>query len=183
MKKLIATLVALMMVLGVAACALAEEGTEPTFAGNVQFNMDMDQVMERVESMVTPAKKEIEGPKMRGATEFYELEYENATGADGFAADIKYLFVGNGLVAVHFDMADGTRYEKVMADLVSTYGEAVPFDAAKIGNGKYAIDDDGELEDCKEMIETEYVTIVIEQDKDGDVDVTFLDPTAAYINA
>jgi len=120
---------------------------------------------------------------MCGATEFYELEYENVTGADGFAADIKYLFVGNGLVAIHFDMADGTRYEKVMADLVSTYGEAVPFDAAKIGNGKYAIDDDGELEDCKEMIETEYVTIVIEQDKDGDVDVTFLDPTAAYINA
>ena len=27
------------------------------------------------------------------------------------------------------------------------------------------------------------VTIVIEQDTDGDVDVTFLDPTAAYINA
>ena len=182
MKKLIATLVALMMVLGVAACALAEEETKQTLVGNVQFDMDMDQVMQQVESLLTTTKKEIE-TNMRGTTEFYELEYEDVVDADGFTADIKYLFVGNGLVAVHFDMADGTRYEKVMADLVSTYGEAVPFDAAKIGNGKYAIDDDGELEDCKEMIETEYVTIVIEQDKDGDVDVTFLDPTAAYINA
>ena len=32
------------------------------------------------------------------------------------------------------------------------------------------------------MIKTGIVTIVLEQDHDGDVDVTFLDPTAAYIN-
>ncbi len=32
------------------------------------------------------------------------------------------------------------------------------------------------------MIETAGLTIVIEQDKDGDMDVTYLDPTAAYIN-
>ena len=183
MKKLIATLVALMMVLGVAACALAEEETKPTIVGNVQFDMDMDQVMQQVESLLTTTKKEIEGPKMRGITEFYELEYEDVVDADGFTADIKYLFVGNGLVAVHLDMADGTDYEKVKATLVKDASEAVAFDAAKIGNGKFAIDDDGDLKDCKEMIEREGLTIILEQDKDGDVDVTFLNPAAAYINA
>ena len=183
MKKLIATLVALMMVLGVAACALAEEEVKPTVVGNVQFDMDMDQVMQQVESLITPVKKEIEGPKMRGTTEFYELEYEDVTDAFGFTADIKYLFVGNGLVAVHLDMADGTDYAKVKSDLTADGSEAVPFDAAKIGNGKFAIDDDGDLKDCKEMIEREGLTIILEQDKDGDVDVTFLNPAAAYINA
>ena len=44
-----------------------------------------------------------------------------------------------------------------------------------------AIDDDGDLKDCKEMIVGNGVTIVLEQDDDGDVDVTFLDPIAAYI--
>jgi hypothetical protein len=80
-------------------------------------------------------------------------------------------------------MADGTDYEKVKATLVKDASEAVAFDAAKIGNGKFAIDDDGDLKDCKEMIEREGLTIILEQDKDGDVDVTFLDPAAAYINA
>ena len=47
MKKLISTLVALMMVLGVAACAMAEEETKPTIVGNVQFDMDMDQVIKQ----------------------------------------------------------------------------------------------------------------------------------------
>ena len=183
MKKLIATLVALMMVLGVAACALAEEETRQTIVGNVQFDMDMDQVMQQVESLLTTTKKAIEGPKMRGTTEFYELEDEDVDDAEGSPADIKYLFVGNGLVAVHLDMADGTDYEKVKATLVKDASEAVPFDAAKIGNGKFAIDDDGDLKDCKEMIEREGLTIILEQDKDGDVDVTFLNPAAAYINA
>ena len=63
-----------------------------------------------------------------------------------------------------------------------TDGEAVPFDEAKIGNGKYAVDDDGDLKDCKEMIVDNGLTIVLEQDRDGDVDITLLDTTAAYIN-
>ena len=90
MKKLIATLVALMMLLGVAACALAEEETKQTIVGNVQFDMDMDQVMQQVESLLTTTKKEIEGPKMRGTTEFYELEYEDVVDADDVAAIATY---------------------------------------------------------------------------------------------
>ena len=44
------------------------------------------------------------------------------------------------------------------------------------------IDDDGELNDCKEMIEAEGLLIVLERGDDGDVDVTLLDTTVAYIN-
>ena len=178
MKKLIATLLALVLAVSMTA-ALAEETAEQTFKNDIRFNMDMDQVIQ----LVNRPNYEIEEEKTRGTTNFWELEYENVTDDNGFAADVKYLFVGNGLVAVHLDMADGTDYEKVKATLVKDASEAVAFDAAKIGNGKFAIDDDGNLKDCKEMIEREGLTIILEQDKDGDVDVTFLNPAAAYINA
>ena len=180
MKKTLAMLTALVMVFAVTA-ALAESTPEVTFSGNVQFNMDMDQVMELLKE-VNLTNPKIEKEKTRGPVEFMELEYENVATDDGYVADIKYLFVGNGLVAVHYDMADGTSYEKVKAQLVSAYGEAVPFNAAEIGNAKYAIDDDGDLKDCKEMIKANGLTFVLEQDHDGDVDVTILDPAAAYIN-
>ena len=178
MKKILATLTALVMVFAVAAAALAEEPADPVLYGGVKFNMDMEQVME----IVNLPNPEIEQEKTRGTTEFYELEYEDVTDSQGLTADIKFLFVGNSLVAVHYDMEDGTSYETVKALLTGAYGDAVPFDAAKIGNGRYAIDDDGDLKDCREMIEAQGVTIVLEQDHDGDMDITQLDPTAAYIN-
>ena len=180
MKKTLAILAALVMVFA-ATAALAEGSAKVTFSGNVQFNMDMDQVMETLKDVI-PTNPEIEKEKTHGPVEFWELEYENVATGDGYVADIKYLFVGNGLVAVHYDMADGTSYEKVKAQLVDAYGEAVPFDAAEIGNARYAIDDDGDLKDCKEMVKADGLTFVLEQDHDGDVEVTILDPTAAYIN-
>ena len=177
MKKMIAILAAMMMVFCAVSASVAEESA-PTFDKGVQFNMDMDQVMQ----LMNLPNPEIEEEHTRGTTSFWELEYEHATDHNGQPADIKFSFVGNSLVAIHYDMADGVRYEDVRANLVAEYGEAVPFDAAKIGNAKYVIDDDGELKDCKEMIEAKGVTIVLEQDREGDVDVTLLDPTAAYIN-
>ena len=178
MKKMFAILAAIVMVFAVAAAALAEEAAEPTFIKGIKFNMDMDQVME----IIDLPNPEIDREKNRGTTEFYELEYENVAGEDGYTADIKFLFVGNSMIAIHCDMADGTDYAAVKAELVKAFGEAIPFNAANIGNAKYAIDDDGDLDDCKEMIEAKGVTIILEQDHDGDIDVTFLDPTAAYIN-
>ena len=176
MKKTMAILAALVMVFA-AVAATAEEPAAPVFAGGVQFDMDMEQVME----IVNLPNPEIDR-EYRGTTEFYELEYEDVATGDGYIVDVKYLFVGNGLVAIHYDMADGTSYEAVKAQLTAVYGEAVPFDAAKIGNARFVIDDDGDLKDCKEMIEANGFTFVLEQDRDGDVDVTILDPTAAYIN-
>ena len=180
MKKLIETLLVLSLVLTVAmSAALAESSGSPTFMNGVQFNMDMDQVMQ----LVNLPNPEIDRERTRGGTEFWELEYEHVTTDDGFNADIKFLFVGNSLVAIHYDMSDGTRYDDVKASLVRMYGEAVPFNSAKIGNGKYAVDDDGDLRKCREMIEADGLTIILEEDHDGDVDVTILDPTASYINA
>ena len=176
MKKLIAILAALTLML-TAFAALAEENT-PTFTNGIQFNMDMDQVME----LLNLPNPEIEKERTRGTTDFWELEYENVRGEDGITADIKYFFVGNSLVAIHYDCADGTGYDNIKAMITRIYGETVPFDAAKIGNGRFAIDDDGDLKDCQEMIEADGLTIVLELDRDGDVDVTLLDPTAAYIN-
>ncbi len=176
MKKAVAILAILVMLF--TAAAFAEETTAPTFTGGVSFNMDMDQVME----ILNLPNPEIDGPEMRGPTEFYELEYEHVVGGDGFTADVTYLFVGNSLVAVHMDMADGTSYEAVKEELVGMYGEALPFDAAKLGNARYVIDDDGDLKDCREMFELEAMTIVLCRDDDGDVEVFLLDPTAAYIN-
>ena len=178
MKKLLAALMALTLIVTAGAVALAEETAVPTFANGIQFNMDLDQVREMLNLPNPEVDKEV-----RGTTEFWELEYENVVSADdGFVADIKYLFVGNGLVAFHMDMADGTGYDNVKDALTREFGEAVPFDAAKIGNAKFVIDDDGDLKDCLEMIEANGLTIVLELDHDGDVDVTFFDPTAAYIN-
>ncbi len=178
MKKMIAALLTLSLVFAVAMTALAEEPVKWTFMNGIEFDMDMDQVME----LAALPNPEIESQKMRGPTEFYELEYDKVTDAEGLTAELKFFFVGNGLVAFHADCVDGTGYDAVRENLVRVYGEAVPFDAAKIGNARFVIDDDGELEDCREMIEADGLTIVLEQDRDGDVDVTFLDMTAAYIN-
>ena len=180
MKKLIGTLLILSLAFAVAiTAALAEEPATPILIDGVEFNMDMDQVMQ----LVNRPNPEIDSERTRGGVEFTELKYEHVSDPDGFAADIKFLFVGNSLVAIHYDMADGSSYENVRVALVSTYGEAVPFDAAKIGSGRYAIDDDGDLKDCQEMIEAGNLIIVLERDHDGDVDVTFLDMAAAYINS
>ena len=179
MKKLIATLMALTLVITVAAtAALAEESVQWVFRGGVEFDMDMEQVME----LENRPKYEIESEKTRGTVEFYELEYEDIV-EEGIKYDLKYLFVGNSLVAIHYDFDDGVSYDTIKGKLAA-YGEAVPFDAAAIGNGKYAVDDDGDLKDCVEMINAgDGLIIVLERDKDGDVDVTFVNVNAAYINA
>ena len=181
MKKTLAILAALVMIVA-ATAALAEEPAKMTFSGGVEFNMDMEQVQQLLGQLANMPKPEIDKEKTRGGIEFWELEYENIRDdIYGFVMDAKYIFVGNGLVAIHNDFADGTSYDKVKAQLAEV-GEVVPFDAAEFGNAKYVIDDDGDLKDCKEMIKANGAIFVLEQDRDGDVDLTILDPTAAYIN-
>ena len=177
MKKLIATLLALILALSLTLAATAEEPAVPTFTNGVQFNMDMDQVMK----LLNLPNPDIDKELTRGPVAFEELEYEKVLD-ESFNCDLSFKFVDNKLVAIHKDMADGTAYEAVKAALVTAFGaEAVPFDPAVIGNGKYAVDDDGDLKDAREMIVTDGVIIVLEQDHEGDVDVTILDPAAGYI--
>ena len=185
MRKLLATLLTFAMIFTVMTSVALAEATEApvswTFSGGIAFNMDMDQVI----GLLNLQNYEIDREKARGGIEFYVLEFEKVTSeAEGLTADIDYLFVGNSLVAIHYDFADGTDYDAVKAKLVEMYGNAVPFDAAKIDAGRYAIDEAGDLKDCVEMIEAANdLIVVLERDKDGDVEVTFLDMSAAYIRS
>ena len=65
MKKTIAILAALVLMLASVA-GLAEEAAAQTFTGGVQFNMDMDQVMQ----IINQPNYEIESERTRGTVEF-----------------------------------------------------------------------------------------------------------------
>jgi hypothetical protein len=174
MKKMLAILTVLVMVLA-AVAAMAEENTL-NFRNGVTFRMNMDQVM-----ATETGRYEIDTEHTHGPVTFTELEYENVM-VDNKPADLSYLFVGNELVAVRVKFDDGAvTFDQAKADLTALYGEAAPVDLAKLGNGIYAVDDDGHTEAKAEAIISGNLMIVIEADKD-DVDVTFVDLNAAYIN-
>ena len=175
MKKILAIVMALAMVFA-AATVLAEENTF-TFRNGVTFGLNMDQVMD----METGAY-EIENEHTRGRVTFYELEYEHTT-VDDKPADLTYLFVGNELVAIRVDLEEyAATFDQVKAALTEQYGESAPVDLAKLGNGIYAVDDDGRLEGRAEAIISGNVMIIIEADEE-DVNVIYIDLNAAYINA
>ena len=174
MKKLLAILMVLAMVFTMAA-AVAEENTF-AFRGNITFGLNMDQVM-----AAENGRYEIDNERTRGPVNFDELEYEHVM-VDNKPADLKYLFVGNELVAIRVDFEErAVSFDQAKADLTARYGEAVPVDLAKLANGIYAVDDDGRLEGRAEAIVSGNVMIIIEEDED-EVDVTFVDLNAAYIN-
>ena len=54
-------------------------------------------------------------------------------------------------------------------------------DLAVLGNGIYAVDDEGKLEGRAAAIVSDGLMVVIEEDKD-EVEVAFIDLVAAYIN-
>ena len=174
MKKALAILVALTMVIA-AATALAE-GNTFTFRNGITFGMNMDQVM-----AAETGRNEIDNEHTHGPVDFGELEYEHVT-VDNKPADLKYLFVGNELVAIRIDFEErAVSFDQARADLTARYGEAGPVNLATLANGIYAVDDDGRLEARAEAIVSGNLMIIIEEDED-EVDVTFLDLNAAYIN-
>ena len=174
MKKMLAILMALAMILA-ATAALAEENAF-TFRNGITFGMNMDQVM-----AAETGRYEIDSENTHGPVSFAELEYEHVM-VDNKPADLKYYFVGNELVAIRVDFEErAVTFDQVKADLTALAGEAAPVDLAKLANGIYAVDDDGRLEAKAEAITTGNVMIIIEEDKD-EVDVTFVDLNAAYVN-
>ena len=175
MKKILAIVTALTMVFA-AATVLAEENTF-TFRNGVTFGLNMDQVME-----TETGRYEIDSEHTIGPVEFYELEYEHVS-VDDKPADLTYMFVGNELVAIRVNLEEhAATFDEVKAALTEKYGESAPVDLAVLGNGIYAVDDDGRLERQAEAIVSGNVMIIIEADED-DVDVTYVDLNAAYINA
>lgn len=174
MKKILAIVMALAMVFA-AATVLAEENTF-TFRNGVTFGMNMDQVMD-----TETGRYEIDSEHTRGPVTFDELEYEHES-VDGKPADLTYLFVGNELVAIRVNLEEhAATFDQVKTDLTAKYGESTPVDLAMLKNGIYAADDDGRLEGKAEAITFGNVMIIIEADED-DVDVTYVDLNAAYIN-
>ena len=174
MKKILAIVTVLAMVF-TAATVLAE-GNAFTFRNGVTFGMNMDQVM-----ATETGRYEIDSEHTRGAVTFAELEYEHVT-VDDKPADLTYLFVGNELVAIRVNLEEhATTFDQAKADLSAKYGECAPVDLAKLGNGIYAVDDDGRFEGRAEAIISGNVMIIIEADEE-DVDVTYVDLNAAYIN-
>ena len=175
MKKFLTILMALAMVF-TATAALAEENTF-TFRNGITFGMNMDQVM-----AAETGRYEIDNEHTHGPVDFAELEYEHVM-VDNKPADLKYLFVGNELVAIRVNFEErAVTFDQAKADLTALAGETAPVDLAKLANGIYAVDDDGRLEVKAEAIISGNVMIIIEEDED-EVDVTFVDLNAAYINA
>ena len=176
-KKLFAVCTALIMLFTAAAFA---ETAPFTIRGSITFGMNMDDVM----AAETARYHEIDNEHTLGPVDFTELEYENVT-ENGMRADLKYLFVGNELVAVqlNYDTEDrGVSYQQIKDGLVKEYGEPGALDLAALGNGIYAVDDEGRPEGRIEVWLTGNVMIVLERD-DDDVDVTYVDLTAAYVMA
>ena len=139
MKKLLAALMALVMLMVIAASA---EENAFTFHNGVQFRMNMDQI-----KAVETGRYEYDNEHTHGPVDFAELEYEH-TKVDGIRAEVKYLFVGNELVAirVNYETRD-ISYNQLKDNLTSKYGLAAAVDKALLANGIYAVDDDGRLED------------------------------------
>ena len=166
--------VALTMVFA-AATVLAEENAF-TFRNGITFGLNMDQVM-----ATETGRYEIDSEHTRGPVTFDELEYEHVSVNDK-PADLTYLFVGNELVAIRIDLEEyAATFDQVKADLTAKYGESAPVDLARLGNGIYAVDDDGRFEGRAEAIISGNVMIIIEADEE-DVNVIYVDLNAAYIN-
>ena len=174
MKKTFSILLALALIL-TAAASLAE-GTPFSFRSGVTFGMSMNDVI----AAETVRYDEIDRDRTHGPVEFIELEYEHIT-ENGVRADLKCFFAGDALAAIRvsYETRD-ISFRQVEADLTAKYGAAVPVDLNLLGNGIYAVDDDGRLERNAEAILFGNVMIILEQDGD-DIDVTFVDLNASYI--
>ena len=170
-------LAALFVLIAVCVTAAAwSEGNAFTFRNGITFGMNMDDVI----AAETVQYHEIDNERTHGPVDFAELEYESVQ-ENGSRADLTYLFVGNELVAIRVNYEGrSVRYDQVKADLTAKYGAASAADLTALGNGIYAVDDDGRLDGRAEAIVSGNVMIVMEQDED-DVDVTFVDLNAAYV--
>ena len=149
-----------------------------SFATGAAFGMKMDDVI----AAIGRAGYEIDTEHTIGPVTFTELEYEHVT-TDGQRADEHYLFAGDELAAIRICFDKGTvTFDQVVTDLAQMYGEAAEPDLAVLANGIYAVDDDGKLEGRAAAIIADNMMVVIEEDED-EVEVTYIDLTAAYISA
>ena len=174
MKKLFAVLTVLCLVFSKAAMA---EGDTFAFRNGVQFGMTQNEVT----TTEGNARYEVDTEHTHGSVTFTEVEYENVNG-DDVKGDVAYLFLDDKLVAIHvdFDEKDNT-FESAEKYLTEKYGEGQELDLKTLGNGVYAVDDDGHPEAKAKAWTGDGFTVVLEEDDDGDIDVTYVDLNADYI--
>ena len=174
MKRFFAVLTVLCLVLSMAA--LAETVTVFTFRNGVLFGMPQKDVV----AAEGKDPHEVDTENTLGPVTFTEVEYEDVK-IDDIKADVKYMFVEDALVAIRVDYDDkAVSYDEIDKTLTAAYGEGVDLDVKALGNGVYAVDDDGRPKAKARLWNGGDVLIVVEQD-DDDVDVTYLDATAAYL--
>ncbi len=175
MKKLFAILTVLCLFCSAVAFA---ESPAVTLRNGAAFGMNMNDVI----ATETSSFYEVDHERTHGPVSFTELEYEHIT-ENGIPADLKYLFVADELVAlrISYDMEDaGVSYAAVKDQLVKEYGESAELDLSTLGNGIYAVDDDGRTEGRTEAWINGNMMIVLELDRD-DIEVTFVNLDAGFI--
>lgn len=174
MKKLLVVLTVLCLVFSMAAMA---EGDTFAFRNGVQFGMTQNEVT----TTEGNARYEVDTEHTHGSVTFTEVEYENVNG-DGVKSDVTYLFLDDKLVAIRvdFDKKDNS-FEDAEKYLTEKFGEGQELDLKALGNGVYAVDDDGQPEAKAKVWTGDGFAVVLEKDDDGDIDVTYVDLTADYI--
>ena len=183
MKRMIAVLTVLCLLcaccaaLAEAPAAAAQE--KLTLGNGVQFGMSQAEV-----TAIAGTPNETDREDVKGQFTFTELEYKNVAIPlfDNATIDVTYLFVSDKLVAVRFDFDARSMAYEAVKEAVATKGESVALDYALLGNGIYAVDDDGtpELNALAYIDEAHNVLSVIEADGD-DIEITVLDLSADYI--
>ena len=179
MKKLISVLTALcLLCTAFAALSEAAEATEPTFSNGISFGMTVDEV-----KAIAGTPKDIDTEHTHGPVTFTKLEYEKVNDPKlNVPADQDFFFVDGKLVAISFEYKTKDISYDAVKELLSGYGEFTAADLVLLGNGIYAVDDDGTPEKSILTLTDDKVMIVLELDDDGDdIDVTLVDLTADYI--
>lgn len=175
MKKLLILLTAAVMVV---SAAFADEAPETLLAGDgITLGMSQSALI----SVFNGIPYEIESEHTHGPVSFLEVELENQD-VCGLPADVHYLFAGGALVGLELDFGDSRNaYGQVRALLVEHYGEPSAVDTALLGNGIYAVDDDGLLEAGAEAWTVGNTMIVLEKDNDGEANLGVVDVSAPFV--
>ena len=173
MKKFLILLTALCLL-----CALSFSLAEEAGFRNVQFGMTVDEVIAAEGS----ARYERDTEHTRGAVTFDELEYEHLTDHEKYIVDIDYLFSEGKLVAARMEYDDDSRvtFDEIKTLLTGELGEPAGLDLAALGDGIYALDDDGRIGNSQASWTVGSALYVLFQEED-DVKLGWIDLSAAYL--
>lgn len=155
MKRLIAFLCLLLLLSSVAAA----DDVFSTREG-IQFGMSQQEV---ITTLKNPKQLEKSQRETRGAFVFETLELEESS-VNGLKAHMSYCFLQDHLVAIQVTYEEG-KQEEVREILTGKYSQAVEVPVEKLGNGVFAVDDEGLLSEETEYWLSGTVLIIFEGDK------------------